>query len=38
MTCTMGGVRKNIEASVGWWVPDGFSHGWCFHPKQKAPL
>jgi hypothetical protein len=27
-TCTVGGERKNIGASVGWWVPEGFSHGW----------
>jgi hypothetical protein len=39
MSGTVGRERKNIGASVGLWVPEGFSHGQCFHTRQKiTPL
>jgi hypothetical protein len=31
-------VEKDKGVSVRWWVREGFSLEWCFHPILKTPL
>jgi hypothetical protein len=30
-----GSKTINIGVSVGWWVLEDFSYGWCFHPRGE---